>query len=186
MRDVQSPKFSLVLIAAVLVLPALAQAQDTSSQNQAPSVFSYGIGRAQHPPMMMTVIGFTNANVANQTMGFPCMGGTAGCADQTPGTIALSVPMAVVLKGSKITYTFELESVSYTGPCSLGFTVTDGTAKLDSGHYTFPAGCKPNTVYFASFNRILKSPLKMGVGSIKGFLKAGKHTDKIVQNFCYM
>jgi len=185
MRDIWFPKFSLVLIAVALAVPVLVPAQDSTSKNE-PSVFSYGVKGAQHPPMMMTVIGFTNANVANQTKGFPCMGGTAGCADQTPGTIALSAPMAVVLKGSTITYTFELESVSYTGPCSLGFTVTDGTTKLDGGHYTFPSGCKPNTVYFASFDRVLKSPLKMGVGSISGFLKAGKHTDKIVQKFCYM
>jgi hypothetical protein len=136
--------------------------------------------------MTITVIGFTNASVGMQMKGFPCMGGTTGCADQTPGTIALSAPMAVVMKGSKVTYTFEFEDVSYTGPCSLSFVLVDGATKLDAGHYDFPAGCTANTAYFASFDRVLRSKMKMGIGTLKGSLKAGTYKDAIAQNFCYM
>jgi hypothetical protein len=186
MRDIRFSTFSLLLVlAASLTVPALAPAQDNSGSNP-PTVFSHDIAHSNAPPMMMTVIGFTNASVGIQVKGFPCMGGTSGCADQTPGTIALSAPMAVVMRGSKVTYTFEFEDVSYTGPCSLAFVLLDGTTKLDSGQYKFPSGCKPNTVYFASFDRILKMDKKMGVGTLKGTLKGGTHTDSIRQNFCFM
>src|SRR6202521_4512364 len=186
MPDIRFSTFSLLLVlAASLTAPTLAPAQD-NSQNTAPTVFSHDIARSNAPPMMMTVIGFTNASVGMQVKGFPCMGGTSGCADQTPGTIALSAPMAVVMRGSKVTYTFEFEDVSYTGPCSLAFVLLDGTTKLDSGQYKFPSGCKPNTVYFAGFNRILKSNKKMGIGALNGSLKAGTHKDTISQKFCFM
>ena len=186
MRDIRFSTFSLLLaLAASLTVPTLALAQDNSERNP-PTVFSHDIARSNAPPMMMTVIGFTNASVGMQVKGFPCMGGTSGCADQTPGTIALSAPMAVVMRGSKVTYTFEFEDVSYTGPCSLAFVLLDGTTKLDSGQYKFPSGCKPNTVYFAAFDRILKMDKKMGVGTLKGTLKGGTHTDTIRQNFCFM
>ena len=187
MRDIRFLTFpSLLVLVAALAIPALALAQDNNSENDAPTVFSQGVARSQNPPMMITVIGFTNASVGMQMKGFPCMGGASGCADQTPGTIALSSPMAVVMKGSKVTYTFEFEDVSYTGPCSLAFVLKDGTTKLDSGHYKFPSGCTPNTVYFASFNRILKSNKKMGIGVLNGSLKAGTHKDTISQKFCFM
>jgi hypothetical protein len=186
MRDIRFSTFSLLLVlAALLTVPTLALAQDNTASS-APTVFSHEIGRSDAPPMMMTVIGFTNASVGMQMKGFPCMGGTPGCADQTPGTIALSAPMAVVMQGSKVTYTFEFEDVSYTGPCSLAFALMDGTTKLDSGQYKFPSGCKPNTVYFASFDRILKMDKKMGVGTLRGTLKGGTHKDTIRQNFCFM
>ncbi|HXM24212.1 MAG TPA: hypothetical protein VN948_23350 [Terriglobales bacterium] len=187
MRNNRFPTFSsLLVLAAALAIPALVLAQDNNSQNDAPAVFSYGVARSQTPSMMITVIGFTNASVGMQVTGFPCMGGASGCADQIPGTIALSAPMAVVMKGSKVTYTFEFEDVSYTGPCSLSFVLMNGTTKLDSGHYKFPSGCKPNTVYFAGFNRILKSNKKMGIGALNGSLKAGTHKDTISQKFCFM
>jgi hypothetical protein len=188
MRDIRfSALLSLLLLvlATSLTVPTLAAAQD-NSQSNAPTVFSRPMARSDAPPMMMTVIGFTNASVGMQIKGFPCMGGTTGCVDQTPGTIALPVPMAVVMRGSKVTYTFEFEDVSYTGPCSLTFALMDGTTKLDSGQYKFPSGCKPNTAYFASFNRILKMDKKMGVGTLKGSLKGGTHTDVVRQNFCFM
>jgi hypothetical protein len=177
---------SLLALGAALAIPALAFAQDNSTQSDAPTVFSHGVARSQTPLMMITVIGFTNASVGMQMPGFPCMGGASGCADPTPGTIALSSPMAVVMKGSKVTYTFEFEDVSYTGPCSLGFVLMNGTTKLDSGQYKFPSGCKPNTVYFAAFNRTLKSNKKMGIGALNGSLKAGTHKDTITQKFCFM
>jgi hypothetical protein len=185
MHNIRFSTFSLVL-AVALATPALAPAQDNTSQNAAPTVLSRHIARSQKPPMMMTVIGFTNASVGMQMAGFPCMGGTTGCADQTAGTIALPTPQAVAMKGSNVTYTFELEDVSYTGPCSLSFVLWDGKVKLDSGHYTFPSGCQPNTAYFASFNRKLKGAHKMGVDTLKGSLKAGTNHDGITQNFCYM
>jgi len=62
----------------------------------------------------------------------------------------------------------------------------DGATKLDSGNYTFPKGCMPNTVYFAAFNRTLKSKQKMGIPSLNGSLKAGTHKDTITQKFCFM
>jgi hypothetical protein len=186
MRDIRFSTFSLVLVLVVcLTVPTLALAQD-NSESHPPTVFSHKIARSDAPPMMMTVIGFTNASVGMQVKGFPCMGGTTGCADQTAGTIALSAPLAVVMRGSKVTYTFEFEDVSYTGPCSLSFALMDGTTKLDSGQYTFPSGCTPNTAYFASFDRILKMNKKMGVGTLRGTLKGGTHTDTIRQNFCFM
>jgi hypothetical protein len=187
MCDIRFSTFSsLLVLAAALALPALALAQDNNSENAAPTVFSHSVARSQTPPITMTVIGFTNASVGMQMKGFPCMGGATGCADQVSGTIALAAPMAVVMKGSKVTYTFEFEDVSYTGPCSLNFVLMDGTTKVDSGHYKFPSGCMPNTVYFAAFNRILKGTQKMGIGALNGSLKAGTHTDTIIQKFCYM
>src|ERR1700724_1391360 len=133
MRDIRFSTFSLLLVlAASMTVPALAPAQDNSGSKPA-TVFSHDIAHSNAPPMMMTVIGFTNASVGMQVKGFPCMGGTSGCADQTPGTIALSAPMAVVMRGSKVTYTFEFEDVSYTGDCGLGFVLTVGTTKIDSG-----------------------------------------------------
>jgi hypothetical protein len=188
MRDNRFPAFSsLLVLAAAIAIPALALAQANNSRNDAPTVFSYSVANSPTPPMMMTVIGFTNASAGMQMKGFPCMGGSTGCADQTPGTIALSAPLAVVMQGSKVTYTFEFEDVSYTGSCSLGFVLMDGTTKLDGGHYSFPGGCKPNTVYFASFDRVFKDNInKMGVAVLKGFLKGGTHTDKIAQKFCFM
>jgi hypothetical protein len=186
MRNFRFSTFSsLLVLAATLAVPAVVLAQD-SSANDAPTVLSYGIAGSQTPPMTITVIGFTNASVGMQMTGFPCMGGTAGCADQTSGTIALPVPMAVVMKDSKVTYTFEFEDVSYTGPCSLSFVLMVGKTKLDSGSYKFPNGCKPMTAYFASFNRTLKSSQKMGIGALNGSLKGGKHTDTITQKFCFM
>jgi len=95
------------------------------------------------------------------------------------------VPLAVVMRDSKVTYTFELEDVSYTGPCSLSYVLTIGTTKIDSGSYKFPAGCKPNTAYFASFNRTFKTSIKTGVGAMNGTLKGGMHTDTITQKFCF-
>lgn len=83
------------------------------------------------------------------------------------------MPLAVVMRDSKVTYTFELEDVSYTGPCSLSYVLTIGTTKIDSGSYKFPAGCKPNTAYFASFNRTFKTNIKTGVGALNGTLKGG-------------
>jgi len=177
---------SVLALAAALAVPAPVLAQDNSSQNDAPTVFSHSVARSQKPPMMMTVIGFTNASVGMQMPGFPCLGGSAGCSDPTPGTIALPAPLAVAMDGSNVSYTFEFEDVSYTGPCSMSFLLMDGTTKLDSGSYTFPTGCQPNTVYFASFNRTLKPDKKMGVATLKGTLKGGKHTDVIRQNFCFM
>jgi hypothetical protein len=186
MRKIQFSILSLLVLAVALTLPALGPAQDNNSHNGAPTVFSYGVSPAQTPPMVITVIGFTNASVGLQVKGFPCMGGTTGCADQVAGTLALPTPMAVIKKGSKVTYTFEFEDVSYTGPCSLSFVLMDGTIKLDSGQYTFPTGCVPNTVYFAAFNRTLKSTKKMGVAALNGSLKAGTHKDTITQKFCFM
>jgi hypothetical protein len=174
----------LIVLVAAIGVPAYFLAQD-SSTNEAPSVLSYGISRSQ-APRMMTAIGFTNASAGMQMTGFPCMGGTSGCADQTTGTIALPVPLAVVMRGSKVTYTFELEDVSYTGPCSLSYVLTIGTTRIDSGSYKFPAGCKPNTAYFASFNRTFKTSIKTGVGALNGTLKGGMHTDTITQKFCFM
>jgi hypothetical protein len=185
MRKIQFSTFSLPVLVATLAISALVVAQD-NSQNGAPTVFSYGVSSSQTPPIKITVIGFTNANVAIQMKGFPCMGGTSGCADQVPGTLALSAPMAVVMNGSKLTYTFEFEDVSYTGACSVSFILMDGATKLDSGNYTFPKGCMPNTVYFAAFNRTLKSKQKMGIPSLNGSLKAGTHKDTITQKFCFM
>jgi hypothetical protein len=175
---------SLLALGAAIVVPAHFLAQDNSA-NGAPTVLSFGISGAQ-APRMMTAIGFTNASAGMQMKGFPCMGGTAGCADQTSGTIALPVPLAVVMRGSKVTYTFELEDFSYTGPCSLSYVLTIGTDKIDSGSYKFPAGCKPNTAYFASFNRTFKTSIKTGVGALNGTLKGGMHTDTITQKFCFM
>lgn len=186
MRKVGISMFSLLLLAVALAIPVLGPAQDNRSREGAPTVLSYGVSRTQAPPMTITVIGFTNASAGMQMSGFPCMGGTTGCADQVAGTLALSAPMAVIMRGSKVTYTFEFEDVSYTGPCSLSFTLTDGTTKMDSGQYTFPKGCVPNTVYFAAFNRTLKSNRKMGVAQLNGSLKGGTHKDTIVQKFCFM
>src|SRR4029077_1501962 len=104
-----------------------------------------------------------------------------GCADQVSGTIALPAPLAVVRKGSRVTYTFEFEDVSYTGPCVLGFVLMQGTIQLDSGNYRFPSGCKPNTVYFAAFNRTFKSNEMMGVAVLNGSLKGSTHKDTISQ-----
>lgn len=178
--------FSLLLVlAAAMAVPAHVLAQDNST-NEAPTVLSYGIAESPAPPRMMTAIGFTNASAGMRMAGFPCMGGTAGCADQTAGTIALATPLAVVMKGSKVTYTFEFDDVSYTGPCSLSYVLMVGTTKVDSGSYKFPTGCKPKTAYFASFNRILKTTQKTGVGALNGTLKAGTHTDTITQKFCFM
>jgi hypothetical protein len=185
MCEFRFPTFSsLLVLVAAIAIPALALAQDNS--NSAPEVFSYGVAHSKTPPRMMTAIGFTNASAGMQVNGFPCMGGTAGCADQVTGTIALAAPQAVVMKGSKVTYTFEFEDVSYTGPCSLDYVLTIGTTKVDSGHYNFPSGCAPNTVYFAAFNRVLKTSKKNGVGQLNGALKAGMHTDTIIQKFCFM
>jgi hypothetical protein len=186
MRDIRFSVFSLLALVVAIAIPLFVLAQDSGNRSDEPTVFSYGVGHSQKPPMTITVIGFTNASVGMQMAGFPCMGGASGCTDQTAGTIALSAPMAVVMKGSKVTYTFEFEDVSYTGSCNLSFVLVDGTTKLDSGHYNFPNGCKPNTVYFAAFNRTLRSPMKMGIGTLKGSLKAGMHKDAIAQNFCYM
>lgn len=177
---------SMLVLAAALAIPALAAGQDNSNQNNAPVVLSYGLGRSQAPPRMMTAIGFTNASTGLQMQGFPCMGGAAGCADQVTGTIALSAPQAVIIKGSKVTYTFEFDDVSYTGPCSLDYVLTIGTTKVDSGHYDFASGCAPKTVYFAAFNRVFKTTKKNGVGQLNGALKAGTHTDTIIQKFCFM
>ncbi len=186
MRNFRFSAFSsLLVLAAALAVPALVLAQDGSA-NDAPTVLSYDIAGSQTPPMTITVIGFTNASVGMQMKGFPCMGGTAGCADPTAGTIALPVPMAVVMKGSKVTYTFEFEDVSYTGPCSLSFVLMVGQTKIDSGNYKLPTGCKPMTAYFASFDRTLKSNQKMGIGALNGSLKGGKNTDTIIQKFCFM
>jgi hypothetical protein len=187
MREFRFSTFSsLLALATALAMPALVVAQDNGNQNGAPTVLSYGVASSQLPPRMMTAIGFTNASAGMQMAGFPCMGGTTGCADQVSGTIALSAPLAVVMKGSKVTYTFEFEDVSYTGDCGLGFVLTVGTTKIDSGYYKFPAGCVPNTVYFASFNRVLKTTQKTGVGQLTGTLKAGTHKDTIIQKFCFM
>jgi hypothetical protein len=186
MRNIRFSTFPTLVLAVTLAIPALAPAQDNSSQNAAPTVFSHHIARSRKSPMTMTVIGFTNASVGMQMAGFPCMGGASGCADQTAGTIALPTPLAVAMRGSKVTYTFELEDVSYTGPCSLSFELLNGNTKLESGSYTFPSGCQPNTAYFASFNRVMKGVHKMGVGTLKGSIKAGTNKDTIRQNFCYM
>jgi hypothetical protein len=186
MRNIRFSTLSPLVLAMALAIPATVVAQDNSSQNGAPTVFSYSVSHSQTPPIVITVIGFTNASAGMQIKGFPCMGGTAGCADSVAGTLALPAPMAVLMKNSKVTYTFEFEDVSYTGPCSLSFVLMDGTTKMDSGNYTFPSGCAPNTVYFAAFNRTLKSTKKLGIAALNGSLKAGTHKDTIIQKFCFM
>ena len=172
----------LVLVAAIAV-PAHFLAQDNSA-NGAPTVLSFGISGAQ-PPRMMTAIGFTNASAGMQMNGFPCMGGTAGCADKTAGTIALPVPLAVVMRNSKVTYTFELEDVSYTGPCSLSYVLTIGTTKIDSGSYKFPAGCKPNTAQFCLFQPNIQDQHKNRRWRVERYPQGWMHTDTITQKFCF-
>jgi hypothetical protein len=99
--------------------------------------------------------------------------------------IALPVPLAVVMRDSKVTYTFELEDVSYTGPCSLSYVLTIGTTKIDSGSYKFPAGCKPNTAQFCLFQPNIQDQHKNRRWRVERYPQGWMHTDTITQKFCF-
>lgn len=110
----------------------------------------------------------TNVSVGFATPGLPC-GNCVGGAG-TPN-IGLPWPVFAVNGGSILTASTWFESTMYTGPCTAGLIVKQGTQVVSAGSFPLPGGCQAGFLYGVFFT--IRAPNTTGFTTVIGTVSGG-------------
>jgi len=130
------------------------------------------------PATSVPAVAMTSVIVANQVPGFPCFGAAPGCGDTVPNTLGMLFPLAYVSQGTAVTYVLTFQNNSYTGPCTIAYSLTQGSTVIQSGYFNIT--CGPG-LYLYNFTNTI--PLTPGATMLHGLLAAGKTKSKASMTF---
>jgi hypothetical protein len=110
----------------------------------------------------------TMVSVGLDTAGVPC----AQCVPGAGGNnIGLPWPVFAIPQGATMSISTWFESTSYTGPCTAGLFVKQGSTVVASGSFPFPGGCQSGNLYGVFFT--VPAPTTTGYTSVTGAITGG-------------
>jgi hypothetical protein len=172
MRKLNVCAFSLMtagLMTVAVVSPAAAADKKTIDvSGTARMISTHSPVGAVMPNTSYSGLAATNVSVGPETTGVPC----GECVPTADGNnIGLPWPLFAVETGSTLSISTWFESTSYTGACTAGIILTQGTTTVATGEYAFPGGCNAGYLYGVFFT--VPAPATTGFTSVVGTINGG-------------